>query len=190
MGCCDAVVSQFVFRADSRLHEHFGCLHCAHGQDDLGCGIEALSFACDHHLDTDCPCTGQQHAGNQCSCQNRQILVVQPWTDVGVVNGVALAMFNAQVGNGDPARAFHHFSIRTVESGDSQAVGRLQRCPREGLGWRRLFDMHRATRTTPSGIRDALPVLDSAVVIEYRIVAPGRVAGLGSEMVPIGAVAA
>ncbi len=142
---CDAVVSQFIFRADPRLHEHLGCLHRAHGQDDLGCGIEALPFTCDYHFDTDNPCLDKQYAGHQCPCQNRQVRIVQAWPDVGVVNGFALALVNAQVGNRNPARAFHHLAIGTVESGDTQAAGCLQRCPCEGLRRGRLFDMHGAT---------------------------------------------
>ncbi|MCY1294248.1 hypothetical protein D9M70_435350 [compost metagenome] len=186
----DAVGAQLVFRPDPGLHEHLGRVHRAQGQDDFACRVEALPLAVDQHLDARCPGALEQHAGHQRTGKNRQVRVVQPWPDIGVVHGFALALVDAQIGDRGAARTLHHLAIGTVERGDAQSAGRLQGCPGERLGRGGLRDVHGAARTTPPRIGAALPVLDPLVVAQHRLIAPGGVAGLGGEMIPIRAVPA
>src|SRR5258705_5265925 len=63
---------------------------------------------------------------------------------------------------------------RTVERGGSDRVG-------IGGG----FDVDQAAGSAVVGVGDAMSVLDAAVDVEHRLVAPCGVAGLGGEEVPV-----
>jgi hypothetical protein len=154
-------------------------------QHDLARGPEAMELALVQEFHAGYFLPLKRQTRDQCLRQHSQVGAVHVGIDISPKDGLTLAVPNAHIADGASTVAFHHDAVLIVEGRNACSCKCIEhRCgERIGLGGR-LHEEWAAFATT-SGVERSMPILDTPIDLEHRLIVPAVIAGLGGEMIRV-----
>ncbi len=171
--------------ADTGLHEQLGRMDRTQRQHDLAGGPDAMELAIAQEFHASYFLFLKRQARDQCPRQNSQVGTVHVGIDISPEDGLTLAVPDTYIADGTSTVAFHHDAVLIVEGRNAGSRKCIEhRCgERMGIGGR--LHEEQAAFATTSGIGRSMPILDTPIDLQHRLIVPAVIAGLGGEMIPV-----
>src|SRR5689334_14135090 len=129
-----------------------------------------MLFAAIENLHTGSPASDDGHARDECIGENGQVRAVQVWVDVGTEYRFALAVSNADIGDGCATCRLHHSSIGAFEGRYANRASGHKRRRRQWVRFGGRLDEDRPAGAAILRIGCAMPVFDAAVDAKYGFI--------------------
>jgi hypothetical protein len=144
-----------------------------------------LDILADLDLHAGCDAAVQQNTLHLGVYENAQVRPIEIRTNIGLKDGMPLAVADDQVGQRGAAVAFHHQPILAFKPLDTHGLSGLQRRQGEWARVNRRLNPNGAVFPATGRIGRSLPALDVAENRRDGFVGPDTVLGFAREMIPI-----
>src|SRR5215467_5783194 len=166
-------VPEFGFIADTRLHEDLRGVHRAKRQNHLAPGANAMSASFIRNLDAGGSVALESQPCYQRVREHREVWLVHAREDVRTDNRLAFSIANADVSSRCAAIGLHNTSVLIFKDRNPKRAYSTK----QGLnGWvwiaRHRPDKYWSASSAICWIGCPLPVLDAAINIKNRFIAP------------------
>src|SRR5215471_9026163 len=157
----------------------------AQGEHHLEPRIDVLDFAAVLDLHTSSSLFVQDHLGDRCVCEHRQVWSIHVGIDVTSENGLALSIADEQIEEGGSATVFHHATVVIFESWNTYRPGSLHHSRSYWIRVLRWLDKYWSTDSAILRVLCPVPIFNMAVDLQNRFVAPRCIARLRCEEIPV-----
>src|SRR5215472_1984690 len=184
-------VPEFGFLADTRLQHDLRRVYRTKRQNHLAAGANATSASFIRNLEAAGAVALESEPSNQRVREHREVWLVHAREDVRTENRLAFSIANAHVGNGCTAIGLHDAAVLILKDRNPKRPHSLKQSlnGRCGIALQRL-DKYRSAGPAISWIGCSLPVLNAAINIKNRFIAPRWVPRFGCKEVPVALVTA
>src|SRR5215813_10859740 len=168
----DSKAPQFGLVADTRLHEDLRRVYRTKRQNHLAPCVNATGASFIGNLHAGGSLAFESYPRHQCVREHGEIWLVHVREDIRSENGLAFSIANAHVGTGCATIGFHDASVLILKDRNpKRAYGLKQGCSHRFriLRW---LDKYRSAGPAMFWIGRPLPILDAAINIKYRFIAP------------------
>src|SRR3981081_2498913 len=123
--------------------------------------------------------------GNHCVGEYSEMRTVHVGKCIRAENGLALSITRPDVLDRASALAFLHAAVWIFKSWNSGRSRSLEHGRKDRIGDRRWLDINKSSQSAVCRVRHTMPVFNASVDIQYRLIVPGRITGLGCEEFPV-----
>jgi hypothetical protein len=176
---------EFGLIADAGLHQNLRRVTGATAENDLTTCGNAVHGAEMRDLDVAGALAVEHDAVDGCVGQDREVFSIHARKHVGTEHRLALSVPYPQVGDRCAARALHHAAVLVLENRNAHRSAAFEHGRSNGVRFRCRLDKDDAAGAAIPGIGDAMPILNRAIDVQNRSIAPGRIGNLGCKEIPV-----
>src|SRR5215467_4863014 len=181
---------QFGLIANARLHEDLWGMNCTKRQNHLANRANPADAALIRNLNARCSLVLESQAGNQCIGEHGEVWLVHVAENIRTKDGLAFSVANAHVGNRCATIGLHDPTVLIFKDRNPSRAYCLEQAFSGRVRIPQWLDKYRSPGSAISWIGCPLPVLDAAINIKNRFIAPRWVPRFGRKEVPVALVTA
>src|SRR5262245_19926729 len=169
----DSKAPQFGLVADARLHEDLRRVYRAKRQNHLPRCMNATRASSIGNLHAGGSVVLESQPSDQRVGEHGEIWLIHVRENIRTEDGLPFSIANAPVGNGCAAIGLHDSSVLILEDRNPKRPYSAKQ-GLNGWGWIALqrLNQYRSAGSAVCWIRCPLPILDAAINIKYRFIAP------------------